>query len=96
MYNYNRIYSNYFDNLQPGRVVTLLPSDDSSTKVWGVAYKIKTEDIQKVTEHLDFREKNGYSKKLVIFYPQDESYEPFELMVYMATVENESYAGNLF
>lgn len=54
------------------------------------------EDIDQVASHLDFREKNGYSKKSVVFYPKDESIQPFELIVYMATEENESYAGKYF
>ncbi|CAD0204763.1 unnamed protein product [Chrysodeixis includens] len=78
---------------KPGRVVTLIPSDDINSKVWGVAYKIKTEDADQVTKHLDIREKNGYTKKTVTFHPADASHEPFKLTLYVATEENESYAG---
>ncbi|KAG7309158.1 hypothetical protein JYU34_005080 [Plutella xylostella] len=78
---------------KPGRVVTLIPSDKLDSQVWGVAYKIREEDIKKVTEHLDFREKNGYSKKTVTFYPRDTQNQPFEITLYLATEENESYAG---
>ncbi|XP_028160365.1 putative glutathione-specific gamma-glutamylcyclotransferase 2 [Ostrinia furnacalis] len=78
---------------KPGRVVTLIKSDDPNSKVWGVAYKIRTEDIDQVTKHLDYREKNGYSKKTVTFHPKDKSIEPFSLTLYIATEENESYAG---
>ncbi|XP_026761538.1 putative glutathione-specific gamma-glutamylcyclotransferase 2 [Galleria mellonella] len=78
---------------QPGRVVTLIPSEDTNSKVWGIAYKIRTKDIEEVTKHLDFREKNGYSKKMVMFHPADKNLEPFELTLYVATEENESYAG---
>lgn len=62
--------------------------------MWGVAYKIKEQDIEEVTEHLDFREKNGYSKKSVLFHPK-ENMKPFELTLYVASEENESYAGKL-
>ncbi|KOB75547.1 putative potassium antiporter CHAC-1 [Operophtera brumata] len=48
----------------PGRVVTLIPSADSISEVWGVAYKIREQDIEEVTDHLDFREKNGTSQFL--------------------------------
>lgn len=58
---------NYY--LQPGRVVTLLSSNDSNDQVWGVAYKISPQDIDKVVKHLDYREKGGYERKSVIFYP---------------------------
>uniref|UniRef100_A0A2A4K0D7 glutathione-specific gamma-glutamylcyclotransferase n=1 Tax=Heliothis virescens TaxID=7102 RepID=A0A2A4K0D7_HELVI len=77
---------------KPGRVVTLVQSDDPNSKVWGVAYKIRTEDVAQVTKHLDFREKNGYVKKSITFHPTD-SLEPFQLTLYVATEENESYAG---
>lgn len=75
-------------------MVTLIPSDDSTSEVWGVAYKINEQDIEEVTEYLDFREKNGYSKKTVTFHPKD-NIKPFELTLYVATKENKSYAGKL-
>lgn len=81
-------------SFQPGRVVTLIASEDPNSTVWGVAYKIKEEDIEHVTKYLDFREKNGYSKKTLTFHPKDEMHEPFELTLYVATEDNESFAGN--
>lgn len=83
-------------NLQPGRVVTLVPSDGLDDAVWGVAYKIKQEDIKQVTQHLDYREKNGYTRETVVFYPQDPELKPFSITLYIATEDNESYAGKLF
>lgn len=58
---------------QPGRVVTLLASKNSNDQVWGLAYKISSENIDNVVHHLDFREKDGYEKKTVLFYPCDLS-----------------------
>ncbi|GBP82127.1 Putative glutathione-specific gamma-glutamylcyclotransferase 2 [Eumeta japonica] len=78
---------------KPGRVVTLIPSNDAKSKVWGIAYKIPNEHINEVTSHLDFREKNGYSKQIVTFHPADKSIQPFSLIIYVATEENESFAG---
>ncbi|XP_026463073.1 putative glutathione-specific gamma-glutamylcyclotransferase 2 [Ctenocephalides felis] len=81
---------------KPGRVVTLLLSKNSNDKVWGVAYKIKDCDVEKVTKHLDHREKNGYIRSTVKFYPKENSQDnskPFELYIYVATPENESFAG---
>ncbi|XP_026314913.1 putative glutathione-specific gamma-glutamylcyclotransferase 2 [Hyposmocoma kahamanoa] len=78
---------------KPGRVVTLVPSGNLEDTVWGIAYKIKQEDSEKVTEHLDFREKNGYTRKSVMFYPQDPKMKQFPLTLYIATEDNESYAG---
>ncbi|XP_043249994.1 putative glutathione-specific gamma-glutamylcyclotransferase 2 [Colletes gigas] len=54
---------------RPGRVVTLLSSDDSNDEVWGIAYKISSRNINKVVKHLDYREKGGYERKSVLFYP---------------------------
>lgn len=54
---------------RPGRVVTLLASTEPNDEVWGLAYKISTENIDNVVNHLDFREKGGYKKKTVLFYP---------------------------
>lgn len=94
---HRRFYQHSIDHRgvpeKPGRVVTLVPSDDLNSTVWGVAYKIRTEDIDQVTQHLDFREKNGYSKKTVTFHPKDQSCESFTLTLYVATKENVSYAG---
>ncbi|CAG9567939.1 unnamed protein product [Danaus chrysippus] len=94
---YRRFYQHSIDHRgvpeKPGRVVTLIPSEDPNSIVWGIAYKIKDEDIEEVTHHLDYREKNGYSKETVTFYPKDEITEPFELTLYVATSDNESYAG---
>ncbi|XP_011869821.1 PREDICTED: putative glutathione-specific gamma-glutamylcyclotransferase 2 [Vollenhovia emeryi] len=56
---------------RPGRVVTLLASSNPDDEVWGVAYKISSENIENVVNHLDFREKGGYIKRTVLFYPCD-------------------------
>lgn len=54
---------------RPGRVVTLLSSENSNDEVWGIAYKISSHDINNVVEHLDYRERGGYERKCVLFYP---------------------------
>jgi len=40
-------------------------------EVWGVAYEIAKEDEEFVMKQLDIREKNGYDKVTVKFYPSD-------------------------
>lgn len=39
--------------------------------MWGVAYKIASKDIDNVVNHLDIREKGGYTRMTVPFYPCD-------------------------
>lgn len=50
-----------------------------------------------VMSYLDFREKNGYERFRVPFYPLNEdttkACDPFDLTVYVATASNVSYAG---
>ncbi|XP_046742960.1 putative glutathione-specific gamma-glutamylcyclotransferase 2 [Diprion similis] len=55
--------------IRPGRVVTLLSSTNPQDEVWGLAYKIANENVDHVVNHLDFREKGGYERKTVLFYP---------------------------
>lgn len=79
----------------PGRVVTLIPVDPPKVaKVFGVAYEINTD----VLTYLDFREKNGYERKTVQFYPTSTTNDgqetaPFDVIVYVATEDNCSFAG---
>lgn len=71
-----------------------------TSKVFGVAYEIESSEQAKVLNHLDFREKNGYERVNVKFYPtepgqkKDDAHQPIDLIVYVATEENCSYAGH--
>ncbi|KAG5872465.1 hypothetical protein JTB14_010603 [Gonioctena quinquepunctata] len=76
----------------PGRVVTLVPSGNDC-KVYGIAYKIKNSDIENVVNHLDFREKDGYERKFVTFYPINCERKAFEITIYVANQGNINYAG---
>lgn len=86
---------------QPGRVVTLIPGEDSSSRVWGVAYKIADDRIDEVVKHLDYREKNGYDRIITRFnpYPLQQIDEPnrlragIDVCIYLATSDNDSFAG---
>lgn len=76
--------------------MTLLPSDDAESKVFGVAYKIPNANKSEVLQHLDFREKNGYERHTVKFYPYPEiSANAREIMIYVATEDNVSFAGHI-
>lgn len=67
------------------------PATDASSKVFGVAYEVE----ESVLSHLDYREKNGYERVNVSFHPTEKPHSdsPFDLIVYVATEDNCSYAG---
>lgn len=87
--------------LQPGRVVTLIPGEVSSSRVYGVAYKIADDRIDEVVKHLDYREKNGYDRIITRFnpYPLQQLNETnrlrtgIDVCIYLATPDNASFAG---
>ncbi|XP_037800896.1 putative glutathione-specific gamma-glutamylcyclotransferase 2 isoform X2 [Penaeus monodon] len=78
---------------KPGRVVTLVPSEDPEEKVWGVAYKISEEKQEEVMAHLDHREKDGYQRTPVTFFPQEAALKPWELIIYLGSETNPFYTG---
>lgn len=104
---YKIVYRNQLQLLlQPGRVVTLIPTSDSSSQVWGVAYKLADSKINEVLSHLDYREKNGYERHMVQFYPYPDrktgtenisastsSPTTMNIIIYVANKDNESFAG---
>ncbi|KAH9600620.1 Glutathione-specific gamma-glutamylcyclotransferase [Trypanosoma melophagium] len=85
---------------RPGRVVTLLPSDDPQATVAGVAYELPDDPAErdKILAKLDYRERGGYSRVEVIPYNL-YSREPLKIaaqavcLCYMATEDNSEYLG---
>lgn len=79
---------------RPGRVVTLLPTAQPEDRVYGVAYRIAAQQKGEVLAHLDYREKNGYQRCTLEFqeFPE-ETGKRCDIIMYIATPENESYAG---
>lgn len=58
-----------------------------------MGYKIAADKVTEVLDHLDFREKNGYTRHETTFYPMDNS-DPKETIVYVANEENPSWNCN--
>ncbi|CBZ27084.1 conserved hypothetical protein [Leishmania mexicana MHOM/GT/2001/U1103] len=55
---------------KPGRVVTLLPSEDKEQRVYGKAYQLPAdpEKLNTIFQALDVREKGGYERLFVTIY----------------------------
>jgi len=77
----------------PGRVVTLLPSSDPTEEVWGIAYRIPEDKVKETLDHLDYREKGGFTRSSTTFYPQDCGRSPLDITVYVAIEGNVNYLG---
>ena len=58
-----------------------------------MAYHIPETQEHSVRKHLDFREKDGYEKVSVKFHPEDSSYDPFYLDIYIGTEDNPFFLG---
>lgn len=78
---------------KPGRVVTLVESDNPEEEVWGIAYKIAKSQEERVRQHLDYRESGGYRTVCVTFHPSDLSIAPFELDIYIGMPTNPYFLG---
>ena len=63
--------------------------------MWGIAYEVAAEDREHVKEYLDYREKGGYTTAKVEFWPSSDhaNSQPFQVMIYIATTDNEDYLG---
>lgn len=62
-----------------------------------MAYKIPADKKVEVLKHLDFREKNGYERHKVDFYPYHDDVKAtttcLPISIYVATQDNDSFAG---
>lgn len=56
-------------------------------------FRIASEKVNEVLNHLDYREKNGYSRYETTFYPTDGS-QPKPTIVYVANEQNPSWNCN--
>jgi cation transport regulator ChaC len=91
---------------RPGRVVTLLPTDDPAvagddalthpaSPCWGTAYEVAEEDRAEALATLDHRERGGYQRFEVEISLGLEGARRHACpgLVYIATPENENYLG---
>ncbi|XP_046647979.1 uncharacterized protein LOC124337992 [Daphnia pulicaria] len=83
----------------PGFYSTSNPQEIQAM-VWGVAYQIGAQDVEKVSKYLDYREKDGYQRTVTTFHPhcnhqpqEPEQITPFVLEFYLATSDNPFYTG---
>lgn len=76
-----------------GRVVTLVKTGNDQDKVYGIAYEIHTNNIEKTFENLHVREKCGYSLKEITFFPQNDlANEPIYCVCYYANEDNSYFS----
>lgn len=61
--------------------------------MYGIAYRIKDSEVPNVLNHLDYREKGGYTRVQKLFFPQDPKVVPFEITIYIAHLNNVNFAG---
>ncbi|EGV62580.1 hypothetical protein CANTEDRAFT_115065 [Yamadazyma tenuis ATCC 10573] len=70
--------------------VSISSVSKADLKVWGCAYYIAPENVEKVKEYLDVREQDGYTTHVVPFVI---SISYITSSIYIGTVENASFIG---
>lgn len=76
----------------PGRVVTLVAAPAETC--WGRAYLIAARDREAVLNHLDYREKGGYSMHEVDMAFPATAADPARGLIYIATPGNPNWLGD--
>lgn len=75
--------------------MTLVKSENVESKAYGIAYEIKLDNMEKTFEHLNFREKCGYSLNEVEFHILNndiQTTKPFMCVCYFANETNVYYS----
>jgi len=73
----------------PGRVVTLVRSIGSVC--WGLAFRLRSEERDRVLAHLDHRERDGYRRVPADLFVSDD--ESIPGLFYIADESNPSFLG---
>lgn len=76
----------------PGRVVTLI--EDPQSVCWGRAYLISAQSREEVINHLDYREKGGYSLHQTGMMFPGTTQRPADGLIYIATPDNPNWLGD--
>ncbi|XP_068246424.1 putative glutathione-specific gamma-glutamylcyclotransferase 2 isoform X1 [Palaemon carinicauda] len=79
---------------KPGRVVTLIPSDDPEEKVWGIAYEIPPQEEQNVLTRLNIREQRFEVRKNLTMYSADGQKLKNSVLVFLGTDKPELMLGD--
>eukprot|EP00043_Microstomoeca_roanoka_P013562 m.132936 g.132936 ORF g.132936 m.132936 type:complete len:234 (+) comp15789_c3_seq2:297-998(+) len=81
----------------PGRVVTLLQTQQEEDIVWGMAYRIHPDKADTVMAHLDYREKGGYKPLHIEAFTSSQHHDietqALKCLVYVGTEDNPQYTG---
>ena len=69
--------------------------DDLDSASHGMAFQLKDKTANSALEYLNMRESKlgGYVTHTTMFYPRDDSTEPFSVVLFTATSENELWLG---
>ncbi|XP_045600162.1 putative glutathione-specific gamma-glutamylcyclotransferase 2 isoform X1 [Procambarus clarkii] len=79
---------------KPGRVVTLVPSEDPEAQVWGVAYEIPPEQEINITKQLNVREQRFDNRKSVTMYSPSGVPLSHPVLVFVGSNEPEFLLGD--
>jgi cation transport regulator ChaC len=75
----------------PGRVVTLVP--EAGARCWGMAYRIRAQQVDAVLEVLDVREQGGYQRLELPLHFDAPAGEQVLGLSWVATPANRNYLG---
>ncbi|XP_063612669.1 putative glutathione-specific gamma-glutamylcyclotransferase 2 isoform X2 [Penaeus indicus] len=74
---------------KPGRVVTLVPSEDPEEKVWGAAYEISPDKESDVMERLNIREQRFTNRKSLTMYSPSDQRLSESVLVFLGSKQSE-------
>ncbi|XP_045113126.1 putative glutathione-specific gamma-glutamylcyclotransferase 2 isoform X3 [Portunus trituberculatus] len=79
---------------QPGRVVTLVGSENPEAQVWGAAYEILPQQEAEVTKKLNIREQRFDTRLEMTMYDAEDQKLPHPVMVFVGTSQKELFLGD--